>query len=118
MTFYLLFTGQYVDFTLVKEKLIQITALTWQMLGSSDQPENPQLILQQKMEILEFLVDATILYFIFPAEKLRKIQKLAQHLLHQQTVSVRGLATFVGKTSVLQKAILQAPLHYRAIQFL
>ena len=63
------------------------------------------------MEILEFLVDATILYLIFPAEKLRNIQKLAQHLLHQQTVSVRGLARFVGKTSVLQKAILQAPLH-------
>ena len=63
-------------------------------------------------------MDATILHLIFPAEKLRKIQQLAQHLLYKQNVSVRDLARFVGKTSASQKAIWQAPLHYRAIQFL
>ena len=76
------------------------------------------LIPQQTMEFLGFLVDATTLHLTFPAEKLRKIQQLAQYLLHQQNVSVRDLARLVGKTSALQRAIWQALLHYRAIQFL
>ena len=58
------------------------------------------------------------LQLIFPAEKLRKIQQLAQHLLHQSKVSVRDLARFVGKTSAATSALWQAPLHFRALQFL
>ena len=70
------------------------------------------------MEFLGFVVDATTLHLVFPAEKLRKIQQLAPHLLCQQTVSIRELARFVGKTSASQRAVWQAPLHYRALQFL
>ena len=76
------------------------------------------LIPQQRMEFLGFVVDATTLHLVFPAEKLRKIQQLALHLLCQQTVSIRELARFVGKTSASQRAVWQAPLHYRALQFL
>jgi len=76
------------------------------------------LILLQKMEILGFLVNAPILHLIFPTKKLRKIQQLAQHLLHQQISSVRDLTRFVGKASASMKVIWQAPLHYRAPQFL
>ena len=65
-----------------------------------------------------FLVDSVILHLIFPAEKLMKIQQLAQCLLHQQRVSVRDVARFVGKASASIRAIWQAPLHYRALQFL
>ena len=87
-------------------------------LGPVINQKKSVLIPQQKMEFLGFLVDATILHLIFPAEKLRKIQQLAKHLLNEQNVSVRDLARFVGKTSASQKAIWQAPIHYRAIQFL
>ena len=70
------------------------------------------------MEFLGFQVDTVSLQLIFPAEKLRKIQQLAQHLLHQPRVLVRDLARFVGKTSASTRAIWQAPLHFRALQFL
>ena len=86
--------------------------------GAGDQPEEINFDSQQRIEFLGFLVDATTLHLVFPAEKLRKVQQLAQHLLCQQTVSVRELARFVGKTSASQRAIWQAPLHYRALQFL
>jgi len=70
------------------------------------------------MELLGFLVDTVTLQLIFPTEKLRKIQQLAQRLLYQQSVSVRDMARFVGKASASMRAIWQAPLHYRALQFL
>ena len=96
----------------VKEELIQITALICHMLealGLVINQKKSVLIPQQTTEFLGFLVDATTLHLTFPAEKLRKIQQLAQHLLHQQNASVRDLARFVGKTSALQRAIWQAP---------
>ena len=54
----------------------------------------------------------------FPAKKLRKVQQLAQHLLHQPRISVRDLARFLGKTSASTWAIWPASLHFRALQFL
>lgn len=53
-----------------------------------------------------------------PQEKLRKIQHGARWLLQQQSIAVRYLAHFVGKTMASSKAIWQAPLHYRGIQAL
>ena len=105
----------------VKEELIQAIPLICQFfetLGLVINQKKSILIPQQRIEFLGFLVDATTLHLVFPAEKLRKVQQLAQHLLCQQTVSVRELARFVGKTSASQRAIWQAPLHYRALQFL
>ena len=104
----------------VKEELVQITPLICQMLEALGLVVNQKksvLIPQQKMEFLGFLVDATTLHLIFPVEKLRKIQQLAQQLLRQQTVSVRDLARFVGKTSASQRAIWQAPSFQGATVF-
>ena len=53
-----------------------------------------------------------------PQEKLRKIQQDARGLLQHQSVNVRDLARFVGKTTASCKVIRQAPLHYRGIQAL
>ena len=64
-----------------------------------------------------FQIDTVRLQLIFPAEKLRKIKQLAQHLLHQQSVTVRDITRFVRKASASTRAVWQAPLHYRALQF-
>ena len=53
-----------------------------------------------------------------PQEKMRKIQQDANRLLAQQSVSVRWIAQFVGKTTATFQALPTAPLHYRALQFL
>ena len=102
-----------------KKELIQLIPMICQMseaLGLVVNQKKSILIPGQRMEYLGFLVDAANLQLIFPSEKLRKVQQLAQHL-HQQSVSVRDLARFVGKVSASTRAIWQAPLHYRALQF-
>ena len=103
-----------------KEELIQLVPMICQMLEALGLVVNQKksiLVPEQRMEFLGFLVDTANLQLIFPPEKLRKIQQLAHHILHQQNVSVRDLARFVGKVSALVRAIWQAPLHYRALQF-
>ena len=104
-----------------KEELIQLIPLIFKLfeaLGLVVNCTKSVLSPQQRMEFLGFVVDTVTLHLIFPAEKLRKIQQSAQHLLHQQNVSVREVARFVGKASASMRAIWQAPLHYRALQFL
>ena len=100
------------------EELAQLTPLICQLfeaLGLVVNRKKSILTPHQNLEFLGFQVDTVNLQLIFPSEKLRK---LAQHLLHQPSVSVRDLARFVGKASASTRAIWQAPLHFRALQFL
>ena len=104
-----------------KEELTQLTPLICQLFGALGLVVNQRksrLTPHQNVEFLGFQVDTVNLQVIFPAEKLRKIQQLAQHLLYQPKVLVRDLARFVGKTSASTRALWQAPLHFRALQFL
>ena len=103
-----------------EKELVQLTPLICQLFGALGLVVNQKksiLTPTQNLEFLGFQVDAVRLQLIFPTEKLRKIQQLAQHLLHQQTVSVRDIARFVGKASASTRAVWQAPLHFRALQF-
>jgi len=50
------------------------------------------------------------------SEKLWKIKKDAQRMLHQASISVMEIVRFVGKTTTMIRAIPLAPLHYRALQ--
>jgi len=103
------------------EELVQLTPLICQLFGALGLVVNGKksiLTPRQNLEFLGFQVDSVNLQLIFPAEKLRKIQQDAQHLLHQPNVLVRDLARFVGKTSASTRAIWQAPLHFRALQLL
>ena len=67
--------------------------------GSGGQYKEIHAVPSADPEFLGFQVDTVNLQLIFSAEKLRKIQQLAQHLLHRSRLSVRDLASFVGKTS-------------------
>jgi len=100
------------------EELTPLICQLFEALGLVVNQKKSILTPQQNVEFLGFQVDSGSLRLIFPTEKLRKIQQLAQHLLHQPSVSVRDLARFVGKTSASTRAIWQAPLHFRALQFL
>jgi len=101
-----------------KEELIQLIPLISQMfetLGLVVNQIKSVLIPQQRLEFLGFLIETMTLHLIFPAEKLRKIQQLTQHLLYQQQVTVREAARYVGKALASMRAIWQAPLHYRTL---
>ena len=77
-----------------------------------------QLVPQQELEFLGFLVNSVFQHLAFPTEKMRKIQQNARTLLQQQQVSIRDITRFLGQASASVKAIWQAPLHYRALQFM
>jgi len=96
--------------------LIPLVCQFFQALGLIVNLEKSQLIPKQEIEFLGFLVNSASLHLAFPPEKMRKIQQDARTLSQCQSVSIRDLARFVGKTSASTKAIWQAPLHYRAIQ--
>jgi len=51
-----------------------------------------------------------------PLEKGRKIQQEAARLLKSQLISAQHLAIFIGKAVTTSRAVMQAPLHYRALQ--
>ena len=104
-----------------REEMVQITPLVCQVfeaLGLMVNMGKSQLIPQQELEFLGFLVNSVSQHLAFPTEKMRKIQQNARTLLQQQQVSIRDIARFVGKASASMKAIWQAPLHYRALQFM
>jgi len=103
-----------------KVELVQLTPLICQLFEALGLVVNQKISVltpNQTMEFLGFQVDTVTLQLIFQAEKLRKLKQLAQHLLHQQEVTVREIARFVGKASAATRAVWQAPLHYRALQF-
>lgn len=95
----------------------QICSL-FEALGLVINTKKSILIPQQVTEFLGFQIDSVTLQIQMPQEKLRKIQHNARWLLQHQSITVRDLARFMGKTTASSKAIWQAPLHYRGIQAL
>ena len=76
---------------------VPIRAELFKALGLVINQKKSRLTPHQNMEFLGFQVDTVSLQLIFPAKKLRKMQQLAQHLLHQPRVLVRDLVKFVGR---------------------
>ena len=101
------------------ESLAPLICNLFEALGLVINTKKSLLVPQQSTEFLGFLIKSVTLQIQMPQEKLRKIQQDARGLLQQhQSVTVRDLARFVGKTTASCKAIWQAPLHYRGIQAL
>ena len=65
------------------------------------------------LEFLVFSINTVLMQIHLPREKMRKLEQEARSLLTHKLVSVRELASFIGKAS---GAIQIAPLHYRALQ--
>ena len=95
--------------------VVQICQL-FEALGLMINRKKSLLSPTQRLEFLGFQVCSTTLRFLIPKEKLRKIRQDAHRLLKQTTMPVRELARFIGKTTATVRAILTAPLHYRALQ--
>ena len=100
------------------ESLARLICNLFEALGLVINTKKSFIIPQQSTEFLGFLIKSVTLQTQMPQEKLRKIQQDARGLLQYQSVTVRDLARFMGKTTASCKAIWQAPLHYRGIQAL
>ena len=102
-------------------QLQQVTQLTCQLfesLGLIVNQKKSILTPTQDLEFLGFHLCSVKMKLSIPSEKFRKIQQDARRMLDQESVSVREIARFVGKTTATTRAIPLAPLHYRALQML
>ena len=70
----------------------------------------------QIMECLGFMINLTEMTLSLPEAKVSKIWKECRHALNQHSTTGRKLAHLIGPLSACIPAILEAPLHYRALQ--
>ena len=70
----------------------------------------------QTIEFLGFLVNSRSMTLSLPEPKVLKIRKECRHMRNQSHVTGRQLAHLIGLLTSCLQAILQAPLHYRALQ--
>ena len=84
--------------------------------GPNCQQEKSVLDPTQALEFLGFTIRTLPMTIHLPKEKLRKIKQEAQSLLAQEMVTIKDLASFIGKISASSRAIRIAPLHYRSLQ--
>ena len=93
---------------LVEEKL---ESLGFKLNWKKCEWESTQLI-----EFLGFLVDSQSMRLSLPKNKVQQIQKDCRSLLRKRFTSPRQLARLIGRLTASIPAVLQAPLHYRALQ--
>ena len=100
------------------QQMVQLIGQLFSSLGLIVNHKKSILLPTQILEFLGFKINSQSMQISLPQEKMRKIQQDSNRLLAQQSVSVRQIAQFVGKTAATLRALPTAPLHYRALQFL
>ena len=100
------------------QQMVLLISQLFESLGLMVNHKKSILILIQHLEFLEFNINSQLMQLSLPQVKMRKIQQDSNPLLAQQSISVRWIAQFVGKTTATLQALLTAPLHYKALQFL
>ena len=86
--------------------------------GFSINREKSTVIPCQKINFLGFVIDSLRMTLSLSEEKLRRIQEKCLEALRQEKVTVRHLSRMIGRMTAAVQAVLPAPLHYRALQFL
>ena len=95
---------------------VQTTIQLLRCLGFVLNVKKCQTTPSQTMEFLGFLVDSRSMTLSLPETKVLKIRKECRHMRNQSHVTGRQLAHLIGLLTSCLQAILQASLHYRALQ--
>ena len=89
---------------------------TLQSLGYCINLKKSVLVPNQRILFFGFVLDSVAFMVFLPEEKVTKIRIKAEMLLSTEKVVVRDLASFIGLVVSSFHAILEAPLHYRAME--
>ena len=87
-----------------------------QKLGFSINWEKSELRPSQEMEFLGMIINSTTMTVWLPKEKVQKLLNLCQDTLKQEVISLRNLASLIGKLQATSPAISMAPMQVRALQ--
>ena len=89
---------------------------TLQSLGYCINLKKSVLVPNQRILFFGFVLDSVAFMVFLPEEKVTKIRIKAEMLLSTEKVVVRDLASFIGLVVSSFHAVLEAPLHYRAME--
>ena len=89
---------------------------TFQSLGFSINKEKSVFVPSQRIVFFGFILDSVLFKVFLPEEKIEKIIKMAQKLSCKKPVIIRDLASFIGLIINAFHAVLEAQLHYRALE--
>lgn len=89
---------------------------TLESLGYTINREKSVCIPTQRIVFFGFIIDSVLFKVFLPEKKVQKIIRLAKRLLIRGMVVVRLLASFIGLIINAFYAVLEAPLHYRALE--
>jgi len=89
-----------------------------QSLGFLINIEKSQFLPVQEIEFLGVIVNSREMTLKVPADKKENMLSSIRSLLRKPSISLRDLAQIIGKLQSCRRAVLPAPLHYRALQHL
>ncbi|XP_053381939.1 uncharacterized protein LOC128549350 [Mercenaria mercenaria] len=85
-------------------------------LGFTAHTEKSVVIPTQCITFVEFLLDSVSMTIRLTPEKCRDILEHCKKLLGQKYVSIRELATIIGKLVASEPGVLYAPLYYKKLE--
>ena len=85
-------------------------------LGFVNNEEKSCLVPCQRTKFFGFILDSVLFMVFLPPEKVEKIEKMALYLWDSKQIRIRELASFIGLLINAFYAVLEAPLHYRALE--
>ena len=98
-----------------KENVI-VMADTLESLGFTVNKEKSIFLPTQRFLFFVFILDSVLFKVFLPDDKVEKIIQLAKNLVLKTSVVIRDLASFIGLIIHAFHAVLEAPLHYRALE--
>ena len=87
-----------------------------QRLGFTINPDKSHLFPSQVLIFLGFEIDSVAMTVALTAEKKEKLLTLIDSLLHRRPVSIREIATVIGKIVSSFPGSLYGPLYYRTLE--
>jgi hypothetical protein len=96
----------------------EIAILVFQCLGFDINFSKSSLVPSQKIEHLGFFWDSARMEISLPSAKMQKIIDLSRLFLAQGGCTADQLRSFLGRLESVRAVTVQAPLNYRALQYL
>ena len=96
----------------------ELAVLVFQCLGFEVNFSKSSMIPSQKIEHLGFLWDSVRMEISLPISKKQKIIDQSQSFLDNGGCTADQLRSFLGRLESVRAVTAQAPLHYRALQYL
>ena len=96
----------------------ELAVLVFQCLGFEVNFSKSSMVPAQQIEHLGFLWDSVRMEISLPSDKRQKIIEQSQSFLDKGGCTADQLRSFLGRLESVRAVTAQAPLHYRALQYL